>query len=77
MEALLGKLLVMAGSAVDVVTLGQETLCADWLLAIEAGEAFLVPHLVLVLHVLGSWTHKKRSPLHIQYSSPSYITIGL
>lgn len=53
MEAFLGKLLVMAGSAVDVVTFGQEALRADWLLAFEAGEAFLVPHLVLVLHVLG------------------------
>lgn len=54
-EALLGKLLVMAGGAVDVLTLGQETLRADWLLAFEAGEAFLVPHLVLVLYVLGPW----------------------
>lgn len=54
MEAFLGKLLVMAGTAVDVITFGQETLCADWLLAFKAGEAFLVPHLVLVLHVLGS-----------------------
>lgn len=53
MEAFLGKLLVMAGSAVDVITFGQEALRADWLLAFEAGEAFLVPHLVLVLHVLG------------------------
>lgn len=52
-EAFLGKLLVMTGSTVDVVTLGQEALCADWLLAFEAGEAFLVPHFVLVLHVLG------------------------
>lgn len=54
-EAFLGKLLVMAGDTVDIITLGQEALCADWLLAIKAGEAFLVPQLVLVLHVLGSW----------------------
>lgn len=54
-EAFLGKLLVMAGSTVDVLTLGQETLCADWLLAFNAGEAFLMPHLVLVLHILRSW----------------------
>lgn len=54
-EAFLGKLLVMAGSAVDVITLSEEALCADWLLAFKAGEAFLVPHLVFVLHVLGSW----------------------
>lgn len=54
-EAFLGKLLFMAGSTVDVITLGQETLCADWLLALKASEAFLMPHLVLVLHILGSW----------------------
>lgn len=54
-EAFLGKLLVVARSAVDVLTLGQEALRADWLLAFEAGEALLVPHFVLVLHVLGSW----------------------
>lgn len=54
-EAFLGKLLFVAGRTVDVLTLGQETLCADWLLALNAGEAFLMPHLVLVLHVLRSW----------------------
>lgn len=54
MEALLGKLLVVAGSAVDVLALGQEALRADRLLAFEALEAVLVPHLVLVLHILGS-----------------------
>lgn len=54
-EALLGKLLVMAWGTVDIIALGQETLCADWLLAFKAGEAFLVPYLVLVLHILGSW----------------------
>lgn len=53
-EAFLGKLLFVAGRTVDVLTLGQETLCADWLLALNAGEAFLMPHLVLVLHVLRS-----------------------
>lgn len=52
-EAFLGKLLAVAGSAVDVITFGQEALCADWLLAFKAGEAFFVPDLVLVLHVLG------------------------
>lgn len=55
LEALLGKLLVMAGSTVDVITFGQEALRTDRLLALKAGEAFLMPHLVLVLNVLGSW----------------------
>lgn len=55
--ALLGKLLVMAWSAVDVVSFGQEALRADWLLTFKAGEALLMPHFVLVLHILGSWQH--------------------
>lgn len=54
-KALLGKLLVVAWSAVDIVPFGQEALRADWLLTFKAGEALLMPHLVLVLHILGSW----------------------
>ena len=54
MEAFLGELLVMAGGAVDVVALVQEALRADGQVALEALEAVLVPHLLLVLHVLGS-----------------------
>lgn len=53
-EAFLGKLLVIAGSAVDVVPLGQEALRADWQPALGALKAILVPHLALVLHTLGS-----------------------
>lgn len=53
--ALLGKLLVMARSTVDVISFGQEALRANGLLTLEAGEALLVPHLVLVLHILGTW----------------------
>lgn len=52
MEALLGKFGVVAGSAVDVIALGQEAFGADWLLTFEAFEAVLMPHLVLVLHTL-------------------------
>lgn len=54
-KALLGKLLVVARSAVDVVPFGQEALRADWLLTLKAGEALFMPHLVLVLHILGTW----------------------
>ena len=53
-EAFLGELLVMAGGAVDVVALVQEALRTDGQVALEALEAVLVPHLLLVLHVLGS-----------------------
>lgn len=54
-KALLSKFLVVARSAVDVVPFGQEALRADRLLAFKAGEALLMPHFVLVLHILGSW----------------------
>lgn len=54
-KTVLGKLLLMARGAVDVVPLGQETLRAYWLLAFEAGEALLVPHFVLVLNILRAW----------------------
>lgn len=57
-KALVGKLLFMAGGAVDVIALSQEALRADWLPAFKALEAVLVPHLVLVLHTLGSYKHK-------------------
>lgn len=57
-EALVGKLLFMAGGAVDVITFSQEALRADGLPAFKALEAVLVPHLVLVLHTLGSYKHK-------------------
>lgn len=56
-ETFLGELLVVAGGAVDVIALSQEALRPYRLLAFEAGEAFLVPDLVLVLHVLGAWHH--------------------
>ena len=52
MEAFLGKLLVVAGSAVDVIALSQEALGADGLLAVVAGETLLMPDLVLILHIL-------------------------
>lgn len=58
MEALVGKLLFMAGGAVDVIALVQEALRADWLPAFETLEAVLVPHLVLVLHTLRAYQHK-------------------
>lgn len=54
MEAVLGKLLFIAGVAVDIVALGHKALRADWLVALEAGEALLMPELFLVLHVLGA-----------------------
>lgn len=48
----LGELLLVARSAVEVIALGQEAQRADWLLALEAGEALLMPDLMLILHIL-------------------------
>lgn len=63
MEALLGEFGVVAGSAVDVVALGEEALGLDGLLAFEASEAVLVPRLVLVLHILSPWNTKRSQRL--------------
>lgn len=53
-EALLGKLLVVAGAAENVVALGDEALCSDWPFTVGAGEAVLVPGVPLVLHTLSA-----------------------
>lgn len=52
---MLGEFLLVAQGAVDVLPLGQEALGVDGLLALVAGEAVFMPHVVLVLHVLGAW----------------------
>lgn len=49
---MLGKLLLMAGCAIDVVILGQEALRADWLLTLVAGEALLMKRISFILDVL-------------------------
>lgn len=51
----LGKLLLMAGSAVHLITLGQEALGVDWLLALKADETLFMPDFMLVLHIFRSW----------------------
>lgn len=51
-DALLGKLLVMAGAAVNLASFGDETLRADWPLAGDTGEAVVVPRVAFVLHAL-------------------------
>lgn len=51
-SAVLSELLLMASAAVEIVPFGQETLRTDWLLALKAGEALLMPHFVLILYIL-------------------------
>lgn len=54
-DALLGKLLLVAGQAVVVGVLQHEAPGANGLLATVAGEAVLVPTVALVLHLFGAW----------------------
>lgn len=51
-DALLGKLLVVAGAAVYIASFGDETLRADWPFAGNTGEAVVVPRVAFVLHTL-------------------------
>lgn len=54
-DALLGKLLLIAGQAVVVDVLLDEGLRADGLLATVAGETILVPTVALMLHLFRAW----------------------
>lgn len=51
----LGKLVLVAGDTVEVITLGEEAPRSNHLLALAAGEAILVPHHLLVLNILISY----------------------
>jgi len=51
-KAALGKLILIAGDADDIIILGDEAFAPDWLLAYQAAEAVLMPLLVLVLKLL-------------------------
>lgn len=54
-NAVLAKLPLVAGCTVDILALGQEALAADGQLALVAGEAVVMPHVVLILHVFITW----------------------
>lgn len=51
-DALLGKLLVVAGAAVNITSFGDEALRTDRPLAGDTGEAVIVPRVAFVLHTL-------------------------
>lgn len=55
LDALQGKLLLVAGQAVVAGVLLDEAPGADGLLAAVAGEAVLVPAVALVLHLFRAW----------------------
>lgn len=54
-DTLLGKLLLIAGQAVVVDVLLDESLSADGLLATVAGETILMPTVALMLHLFRAW----------------------
>lgn len=56
----LGKLLLMAASAVHLITLGQEALGVDWLLALKADETLFMPDFMLVLHIFRSYRETQK-----------------
>lgn len=58
-EALLRVLLLIAGQAVVVGVLLDKVPGADGLLAAVAGETVLMPAVVLVLHLLGTWLQQR------------------
>lgn len=51
-EALLGELLVVAGTAENVSSFREEALRSYWPFTVEAGEAILMPRVAFVLHAL-------------------------
>lgn len=51
-EAVFGKLLIMAGAAVNVISFGKETQRSYWSFTVATGETFIVPRVSFVLHTL-------------------------
>lgn len=51
-DAVFGKLLVIAGAAVNVSSFGEETLRPYWPFAAAAGETLIVPRVAFVLYAL-------------------------
>lgn len=60
MDALLGKLLLVAGQAVVVGLLLDEAPGAHRLLAAVAGETILMPTVAPMLHLFGAWRWRER-----------------
>lgn len=51
-DAVFGKLLVMAGAAVNVISFGEETLRSYWSFTAATGETLVMPRVPFVLHAL-------------------------
>lgn len=50
-----GKLLIVAGTAVNIVAFGKEALRSYWLFAAVTGETVIVPRVSFVLNSLCAW----------------------
>lgn len=53
-----GKLLIIAGAAINITSFGEETLRSDWPFAAETGETVIVPGVAFVLHTLCAFRRK-------------------
>lgn len=51
-DTMFGKLLVVAGAAVNVISFREETLRSYWSFTVGAGEAVVMPRVAFVLHTL-------------------------
>lgn len=51
-DAVFGKLLIVAGAAVNVSSFGEETLRSYWPLTAATGKTLIVPRVPFVLHAL-------------------------
>lgn len=53
-----GKLLVVAGAAVNIAAFGEEALRSDWPFAAVTGETVVVPRVSFVLNSLCAWKNR-------------------
>lgn len=54
-DAVFGKLVIVAGAAVNVAAFGEEALRSYWPFAAVTGETLVVPGVSFVLHSLCAW----------------------
>lgn len=73
-HAVFGKLLIVAGAAVNVAAFGQEALGAYWPLAAVTGETVIVPRGSFVLNSLRAW---RKTPDGMNYLLCIYTHIWM
>lgn len=58
-DAVFGKLLVIAGAAVNVTSFGEETLRSYWSFTVETRETLIMPRVPFVLHTLYAYRRQQ------------------